>query len=52
MTGKILIATKVGTEHRMRNGEIIKTRKTVFQLYVNGRDFMRKVGFSIARKNK
>ena len=34
-TGKISIVTKAGTEHRKRSGEIIKTKKDCFRLYVN-----------------
>ena len=51
-TGKISINTKAGTEHRKRSGEIIKTRKDCFQLRINRGDYMRRVEFTIRRKNK
>ena len=51
-TGKISIAIKAGTEHWARNRGIIRAKKDCFQLNVNRKDFLEKVGFTIKRKNK
>ena len=51
-TGKISIATKAGTTSRKRNSEVVKAKKDCFQLNVNRRNFLEKIGFTIERKNK
>ncbi len=50
--GKISIDVEAGTEHKKKNGEVIKAKKDCFQLYINKRDFLENVGFTIKRKNK
>ena len=50
-TGKITLTTKAGTETIIK-GRKYRKRRDCLYLYVNRRDFLEKIGFTIRRKNK